>query len=458
MTALDALAKISVIVPTAPRPVKRPSLVKRLLFTFLAAIVYIILSSTPLYGVQTAGRIHGPPILSIILAMNWGTLAQLGIGPIVTASLILQILAGAKIVSVDLSNSEDREKFTLASKGLAVLLAAVEAAAFVIGGVYWYIPQAVPWWVKVAVFAQLFWGGVVIMMMDEVVQKGWGMGSGVSLFILVGVAQRFFTELLGPATVEAGGEIYGLIPYIINAARLGNLDVHYILVGRMLHNYPALVGLITSVALVAVLAYLNVARINVPIVLGRYGGLRSKVPLQLLYVTNIPVLLTSILISNVILMLNLLREYLGVEAVTAAITYLSPPNIFTFQYYPLQAVIYIVLFFCLCIAFGLLWVELAGLSPEAQAENLVKAGLEVPGMRRSTKVLASYLSKYVYSLTIFSSIVVALVSLVGDIFGCYGTGVGLLLATGIVYNYYQMLIYERSLEMYPLLRRFVEGA
>jgi preprotein translocase subunit SecY len=32
--------------------------------------------------------------------------------------------------------------------------------------------------------------GVIVLLMDEMIQKGWGLGSGVSLFILAGVAQQ----------------------------------------------------------------------------------------------------------------------------------------------------------------------------------------------------------------------------------------------------------------------------
>jgi preprotein translocase subunit SecY len=457
LSLIEILAKIGQIIPSAPRPIKRVSIGKRLVFTVLVAIAYIILASTKLYGIQTAGHGALSPVISIILAMQSGTFAQLGIGPIVTAGLILQILVGAKILNIDLNDPEGRQKFTLASKGLGIILAIIEATGFVVSGVYWYTPQVVSAWIKIAVTLQLIWGGILIIMLDEAIQKGWGMGSGISLFILIGVAWRFFSELLTPYSVESGGEIYGLIPYIIVMAKNGALDFWHVFITRLAIGYPTIVGLITSIILIIILSYLNAARINIPIVISRYGGIKTKVPLQLLYVTNIPVLLTGILISNIILFLNLLQNHIGVEVANKIRSYLTPPTIYHFIYSPWASITYVIIFLVLCILFGLLWIEIAGLNPEAQAENLINAGLDIPGMRRNPKILASYLTRYIYPLTVFSSIVVAAISIVGDIFGSYGTGTGILLAVGILFNYYQMLLYERTIEMYPMLKRLVGG-
>lgn len=457
---IKTLARIGLVIPSTPKPTRRPSLGRRLAYTALAAIAFMLLSSTPLYGIERAGTLPFSPVVSIILAMAAGTLAQLGIGPIVTSSLILQILVGAKIINLDLSDPEARRDFTAASKGLGVILAIVEAGGFVISGLYWNYPAGVSIWIKLIVFAQLLWGSMIIVMLDEAIQKGWGLGSGVSLFILIGVAQRFFSELLTPSVIQTsdlqtGGEIYGLIPYIVTSIRDGTFDTHHVLIGRLAIGYPTIIGLITSIALITILTYLNAAHINVPIAMSRYGGIKSRIPLQLLYVTNIPVLLTGILISDIILVLTLLRNFLGIELIDSIRPYLSAPSLYSFMYTTIPSIVYTIVFLALCILFGLLWIEIAGLNPEAQADNLIRAGLDIPGMRRNPRVLSSYLSRYIYPLTVFSSIVVAIIALVGDILGSYGTGTGLLLAVGIVYNYYQILAYERTIEMYPLLRRVI---
>ncbi len=462
MGILNFLAKLGLLVPSTPRPRKKQTLGRRLLYTFIVAVIFVVLGSIPIYGIEHAGRLPVSPIVSVVLAMRQGTLAQLGIGPIVTAGLVLQILVGAKLIKLDLTNPEDRKTFTLASKGLAIIFAGVEAAGFVLSGMYWTTPSMVPPWIKAAVFLQLVWGSILIIMLDEAVQKGWGLGSGVSLFILIGVAQTFFNDLFSfmkavPPYMPFSGhkEVFGLIPYIVYSAASGGVNWWYVFVVRMAYGYPSILGLIVTVVIVSILTYLTVSRIQVPITSPRLRGIRTRIPLQLLYVTNIPVLLTSILLSDIMLFSALAQRVIGYQTAMAIRRFVVSPTLFTFVYDPIRAAVYTAIFLGLSILFGILWIEIAGLSPEAQAENLIKSGLEIPGMRRNPKILANYLARYIYPLTVFSSIVVAVIALIGNILGTYGTGVGLLLAIGILYNYYQLMIYERTLEMYPALKRFL---
>jgi len=461
---LEALAKLGRVVPSAPRPKQTVPLGRKLLFTALVAVAYVLLASVPIYGIERGATVSPfGEIVTIVLGMRQGTLAQLGIGPIVTAGLVLQILVGARLIELDLTKHEDRDKFTYAVKGLAVILAFVEAASFTFSQMFW--PARTPSIlspIRFAVLAQLVWGALLIIMMDEAVQKGWGLGSGVSLFILIGVAQRIIGDLFTPFTVSAQtlgvpSEIFGLIPYIVDSVLKGRFDLVYVLVGRGLYGYPTLLSLIATLILLVILTYLQSMRINIPVTSPQLRGIRARIPLQLLYVTNIPVLLTGILFSNIILFANIARQFnaINYETYTNIQRVLSAPSIYTIAALPLHSLIYIVLFISLSIMFGLLWVEIGGLDPDTQAENLVKSGFEIPGMRRNPRVLSSYLAKYIYPLTVFSSIVVALIALVGDLLRVYGSGVGLLLSVGIVQNYYQALVYERTLEMYPAIKRLI---
>ncbi|MEM4903442.1 MAG: preprotein translocase subunit SecY, partial [Desulfurococcaceae archaeon] len=118
-------------------------------------------------------------------------------------------------------------------------------------------------------------------------------------------------------------------------------------------------------------------------------------------------------------------------------------------------IIYSVLVLVLAIIFGLLWVEVAGLNPANQAQQLIESGFEVPGFRKNPKILEQILAKYIYPLTVLSSIIVALIAIISDILGAYGSGTGLLLAVGILQQYYALIAYERTLESYPLLRRII---
>jgi preprotein translocase subunit SecY len=450
---LSVMAAIAKYIPSVPRPKKRPSLGERLLWTLLALLVYLLMAHTPLYGIQVTGP-EQFLLIQVIFAAHSGTLMELGIGPIVTAGLIMQILAGAKIIDIDITDPEKRREYSLACR-------------------YWhYVGNPVThclagWNIRLAVALQLFLASLIIMILDEMIQKGWGIGSGVSLFILAGVATTVFWSMFSPLKVR--GEYVGFIPYAMSTiSRSG--DIAAILArpgGR------DLIGLLATFTIVILLVYLSSMRIEIPITSPRLYTIKARVPLQFLYVSNIPVLFIGILYSNIIVFAALIRRYLSpvipAQIVDLLVKYdeegriigglayylTGPHGVISASQDPVHTIIYSVLVLVFAVIFGLMWVEVAGLNPSAQAQQLIESGFEVPGLRRNPRILEQMLSKYIYPLTILSSIIVALIAIVADILGAYGTGMGLLLATGILQQYYTLIAYERALEAYPLLRRLI---
>ena len=473
MGLIDIMAKIADYIPTVEKPKAKPGLYERLLWTAIALIIYVIMANTPLFGIEYQGQGQQILIVQIIFASNRGTLMELGIGPIVTAGLIMQILVGAKLINLDMSNPEDRRKFTAAQKTFALVLAAFEAAMYVAACRYWTITGANPFFQCSATFIQrlsvglqLFIATYFVILLDEMIQKGWGLGSGVSLFILTGVATRILWNLISPITY--GNEPVGFIPYIVYVlSNGGNINSIIIRSGGR-----DLVGLIVTIAIILLLVYLEGMKVEIPVTSPRLRSIKTKVPLKFLYVTNIPVLLVGIVYSDILVFASLTRLYLSNivpqwvadllaryengRLVGGLAYYLSPPGSLARTLYdPIQAVIYAVSVLFLATLFGIMWVEISGLSASAQAEELIKSGMEIPGIRRNPRILERILSKYIFPLTVLSSLIVASIAVTADLLGAYGTGTGLLLAIGIVQQYYMMIAYERTLEAYPLLKRLV---
>ncbi len=473
MGLIDIMAKIADYIPTVEKPKAKPGLYERLLWTAIALIIYVIMANTPLFGIEYQGQGQQILIVQIIFASNRGTLMELGIGPIVTAGLIMQILVGAKLINLDMSNPEDRRKFTAAQKTFALVLAAFEAAMYVAACRYWTITGANPFfqcsatlYQRLSVGLQLFIATYFVILLDEMIQKGWGLGSGVSLFILTGVATRILWNLISPITY--GNEPVGFIPYVVYVlSNGGNINSIIIRSGGR-----DLVGLIVTIAIILLLVYLEGMKVEIPVTSPRLRSIKTKVPLKFLYVTNIPVLLVGIVYSDILVFASLTRLYLSNivpqwvadllaryengRLVGGLAYYLSPPGSLARTLYdPIQAVIYAVSVLFLATLFGIMWVEISGLSASAQAEELIKSGMEIPGIRRNPRILERILSKYIFPLTVLSSLIVASIAVTADLLGAYGTGTGLLLAIGIVQQYYMMIAYERTLEAYPLLKRLV---
>ena len=458
MGALDILAGIADRIPGVEKPKQKPTLYRRLAWTGVILVLYLVMASVPLYG-ATVSPSTQVELQRIIFASAAGTLMELGIGPIVTAGLILQVLVGAKLLDIDLSDPEDRRKFTAAQKGLSVLFAFIEAFMYVLGCRYWALaPGANPitgcpvgWDIRLLVVAQLSLAAVLVIIFDEMLQKGWGIGSAISLFILAGVARTFMWDLLG--YIPGRGTAYGLLPALIKERSV-------LLITRP-NGFPDLTGLLATLAIIVLLVYLQAMRVEIPVTGAMLRGIRRTVPLQFIYVTNIPILLVGILVADLQLFRGIIANLAGPDSTIAAyydkvVYYMSPPRgvVLALQD-PVRTVVFSVSWTLLAILFGYMWVELAGLNPRDQADRLVKSGLEIPGLRRNPRIIESILAKYIYPLTLLSSIIVALITIVADIFGAYGTGTGILLAVGIINQYYTMISYERALETYPLLRRIL---
>lgn len=451
---IDVLARISELLPSVEKPVQRPTLDRRLMMTGAVLLVYFILANIPLYGIPRGGEdIPQIQLLRIIFASSRGTLMELGIGPIVTAGLILQILVGAKIINLDLTNPEDRKKFTGAMKTLAVTLAVIQAVGLVASRVYWLEAGEVPTYQQMALVAlQLIAGAFLVILFDETLQKGWGIGSAISLFILAGVAHTILWQLIGFIMTPGGPIYYGLIPALVAERSITML--------ARPGGYPDLTGFLATLLLLVVLVYLQGSKIEIPVAVGRFAGLKSRVPLQLLYVTNIPILLVGIIVADLQLIENIISNFQPDSPVSSAlrtvIYYVSPPHgIVAAAADPVRVVSFAVSWLIMAVILGFMWIEVSGLSPRNQAETLVKSGLEIPGVRKNVKVLEEFLAEYIYPLTLLSSIIVASIVIAGDILGCYGSATGLLLSAGIIQQYYAIIVRDRALEMYPALRRLL---
>jgi preprotein translocase subunit SecY/protein transport protein SEC61 subunit alpha len=460
------------------RPERRVGFNEKLFWTGLALVLYLVMAVVPLYGIE-AGK-EGDPFqyLRIIFASQRGSLMELGIGPIVTAGLILQLLAGSGMIGCNFSDPRDRELFTVASKFFSFILIGVQASAYIIGGVYGALdPRA-----AVFVFAQLLVAGLVLMLLDEMIQKGWGFGSGISLFILAGVAQNVVWDALSPIFPAPGEDppnYYGAIPALIYSAINGRLTLGNAFVRDPSH-LPALLGLFTTIAIFLIVIYFEGIRVELPISHASYRGYRGRYPIKLLYVSNLPVIFASALFANIFFIsqivwsnynrsppnsnfwLNLLGMYRqgdqGLEPFGGLVYYvMAPRSISDVIDNPLRAFVFAGIMVAFCIVFSLTWLEVGGLGPSTVAKQLVDAGMQIPGFRRSGKPIEMVLKRYIPTVTVLGGAIVGLIAAVADFFGVFGTGMGILLSVGILYQYYQILMQERVAEMYPAIRRFFGG-
>jgi len=455
---------VATVLPEIPKPIKKPSLSEKFIWTGGALVLYMIMGITPLFhfGNQTDQFAY----LRIIFASSQGTLTELGIGPIVTAGLILQLLQGSDILKLDLGETEDRALFGTATKLLTFIVITVECGAYILGGALGTLQSAQ----AVVIFFQLFGASVIILLLDEMIQKGWGIGSGISLFILGGVAQTLWWDTLSPYQVSAASGIppvvYGFIPALVNSLFPGGGGVASVFIRA--NEFPSLFTFVMTVAVILFITYIEGIRVEVPITSVKYRGFQGVYPIKLLYVSNIPVILVSALTANISFFTRILSNYVGTHPpswmhylvtydtnnnpIGGLVYYITPPNgIQQTAANPIHAVIYTIFLMVLAVMFARIWVEIGGLSSRTVAKNLMNADVQVPGFRRAGLSIEQVLNRYIPPITVIGGLIIGSVAAVSDIFGVFGTGIGLLLGCDIVLQYYQMLVKEQLEEFSPRL-------
>merc|ERR1711937_429945 len=132
---------------------------------------------------------------------------ELGMSPIITSGMIMQLLVGAKMIDVNMQSREDRELFQASQKLFGLLITFGEALAYLLSGMYGPVGE-LGLIRSLLIIAQLFLAGFMVLMLDELLQKGYGLGSGISLFIATIIWKCF-----SPVTIrtDQGTEFEGCI-------------------------------------------------------------------------------------------------------------------------------------------------------------------------------------------------------------------------------------------------------
>lgn len=458
------VAKAEPYLPQVPKPKKKLSLQVRLMWCGLALLIYMVMGQTPLFGATTPD-FDFLAFARVIFASQQGTLVELGIGPIVTAGLLMQLLRGSDILKFDFKKPEERGIFQTATKLVTYIVIVVESIVY---GIAVYGPGIADPTILYILVAQLMASAVIIMFLDELLQKGWGIGSGISLFIMAGVAQQILWSMFSPLPAGDGGTI-GIIPYLGQWITGGGgqfLDVLF-----RSNQLPSIFGLCLTGGILLILIYTQGIKIEIPIVSTKYRGFSATFPIKLMYVSNIPVILASALTANAVFIgqifwanfnpsntnvfMNIIGQFDPTSPSTpigGLIYYVTPPRgLDLVALDPLRGVLYVIFITCVVVVFGKLWVDLGGLSPKSAAKNLLDADVQVPGFRRSNQPIETLLNRYIPSVTIIGSVILGVLAGVSDILGVFGTGIGILLMVDILINYYNQLVREQVEVVMPRL-------
>lgn len=489
-TFLKALSPFVRIMPEVKAPDREVSFREKIVWTAIVLIIFLIMSHMPLYGVDRTVGTDYLWAMRVILASTRGTLMELGIGPIVTAGLVMQLLSGSKIINVDFGDPEDRALFTGGQKVLALFMTGFQAIAYIMGQAYGQLSPMN----ALLVFLQLFMSGIIVILMDELVQKGWGLGSGVSLFIMTNVAGQVLWNMLdftqvegtGPigyvgadATTATGlpkGVIAAILSNILRAIGIGTtagpaVDAAWLFVRD---GYtPSIFSLIITFVIFGAVIWMESVRVEIPLQYAKYRGMKARYPIKLLYTSNIPVILAQALYANILFFgqmiwsafnsdnnnpfLNWIGQFHKDEASGRMIAdfglarYITPPqgifNLSTEPDWALHVIIYFALMILLCWGFSKVWVDISGIAPRDVSRQLLNSGYMVPGFRTSEKVMERLLERYIPVVAGLGGFLIGVLAATADVLGALASGTGILLMVSIIKQYYEQIAKAQLSEM-----------
>jgi len=506
---LFGLQKIVDVYPSITKPDGHVRFSQKLWTTTLVLIIYFAMTNVMIWGMAEA-TLDIFSSFRAIMAGASGSVMHLGIGPIVTASIIMQLFAGAKIIKLDLQEPGDKQLYQGVQKILVLMMIPVESIPQVYGFLDPHqntIDDFGIGWANVIIVSQLFLGSYLVFLLDELVSK-WGIGSGISLFIAAGVAQSTFVGTLSPLPSTAGAAFSlqnppaGTLPmifYTLRTATSSDLISQNGFELILLNHSNPLIALASSIIVFLIVALAESSKLELPLTHGKVRGHRGKYPIRLVYASNIPVILMAALLANLNMFTLLFWSHpvlstvpvLGANGEYSIATWMGSYQAGSttasdgFAWYAsmvngvqswliplldqrgdgfghslgqimLHVFTYVTIMTLGSMVFAKFWIETTNMSAKDVAKQIERTGMQIPGFRKNPIVLERILERYIPPVTLFSGAFVGLLASGADLLGTVGnaTGTGLLLAVGIILRTYEQIQKEQAMEMHPMLREF----
>lgn len=449
------------VLPEVAAPERKVPFQSRLLWTAIVLGIFLVSSQIPLYGIMSSDSSDPLYWMRVILASNRGTLMELGISPIVTSGMIMQLLAGANLIEVDFSLKEDRALFGGAQKLFAILISLGQATVYVLSGLYGP-PSQLGAGVCLLLILQLVVAGLIVILLDELLVKGYGLGSGISLFIATNICESIVWKAFSPTTVNTGRgpEFEGALVALVHLLFTWNDKTRALKEAFFRDRLPNVMNLLATLVVFLAVIYLQGFRVEIPIKSVRFRGQQGRYPIKLFYTSNMPIMLTSTLTSNVFIISQMLASrfpshilvrLLGVwepledspqlHAVGGLSYYLSPPtSLADAAKDPLHTLVNVAFTLAVCALISKAWIDVSGSGPRDVAKQLKENGMVMAGHRDVS--MYKELKRIIPTAAAWGGATIGALSVAADLIGAFGSGTGILMAVTTIYSYFEIGVRE----------------
>ena len=366
---------------------KSPDLRKKILFILGILMVFRIGAAIPIPGVDVLrlkSFCAGNQFFGLLNIFSGGALdnlsiVMLGVGPYITASIILQLLTMIFPALKELYHEEGeagRQKFNQYSRFLTVPLAVLQGFGLLTLLERQGVLTNLTFFDRLTNVLVVTAGAVFLMWLGELISE-YGIGNGVSVMIFAGIA--------------AG------IPQAVRQTFFA-MDISQL---------PMIVGfLIVAAAIIAAVVVITEGERPLPVSYAKrirgmkvYGGMSTYLPLKVNQAGVIPIIFALSILLFPQMIFNILA---GVGGASLQNVFAALINFFNNLW------VYAVLYFILVFLFTYFYTAVT-FDPGAISQNLQKSGAFVPGLRpgRST---ADFIEKILNRITLIGAIFLGLIA------------------------------------------------
>ena len=371
---------------------RRPEIRNKVLFILALMAVAQLAHSVPIPAVDTSHLrdfLNNNQLFGLVSTFTGGSLstlsvAMLGLGPYITATIIMQLLTmifPALEQMYKYEGEAGRMRFNQYSRILTVPLAMVQGYAFLTLLSRQQVIAPMGLFQMLSTLVIITAGSVFLMWLGELITEK-NLGNGVSLLILAGIVARFPSDIQQAIFTYTPDQLFTYIAFVLVALAV-------------------IVGVI----------YISEAQRNIPINYARrvrgmkqYGGVSTYLPMRVNNAGVIPIIfaLSLLLFPGVIANFFASSHIVIISRIATAVSSFLQQNLW-----------YSILYFTFVVIFTYFYTAIT-FDPKSIAENIQKQGGYVPGIRPGPST-AAFLNHLLNRVTLVGAIFLGTIAILPNI-------------------------------------------
>ncbi|KAJ3194728.1 translocon subunit [Entophlyctis luteolus] len=434
--------------PEFQSPAKKAPLGEKALWTLAAFAIFVSGNQIPLFLVPLRSAILRSSsndalyLLRSTIAGAQNSVFDLGAAPLVFATVATHLLVGSHVLTLNHDSREERILLTQFTKTLAIGVTVIQALLSVLSGFYGSLGTME----LLIVAVQLVFGSLIIIGIDELVQKGWAFGTGYALFVAARVTENL-------ACVKSLGTEYEGACIALFHLFFARIDKFRALKEAFYRsNLPNISGLFVQLAVCGVVLYLASTRYEITLQHSKLRQHSAPYQIKLLHTSNVAVLAVLCLvgyyawISQVMFAMfpeNIVVRAFGVwksfdnlpqkYASSGLAYFLTPPRtLLAAIYAPYQFVVYCGFIIFATVTAAQAVSDASGTTARDLSKMLEAQGLVIPGRREGS--IYKELKKIVPQVTATGAILLVSIAVLGDFLGKFWIPFASIGADGAVIN------------------------